>query len=365
MKGFLRSLRGAVSAMLLAVPLPSLAAGFWQLPSPEVVSAPMTGGRSGLGPAQIGLIINDRDPYSVAIGAYYQRRRGVPAANVVHVNIATGVSMNRTELDALRKSIYAALLPHVQALALAWVNPSRVECNSITSALARGFVAEPCDTGGNTCDLVETSPYYNSYSTQPYTDFGLRPTMLLAAPSIAAGKALIARGIAADGTQPHGRAYLMATSDTTRSLRANHFANDRVGRALSPFVDAQVVRANAIVNTGDALFYFQGLASVPELETNHFLAGAIADHLTSFGGRLTDSSQMSALHFIAAGATGSYGTVSEPCARAEKFPNPAIAIMKYAQGETLIEAYWKSVAQPFQGVFIGEPLANPWQQGGD
>ena len=32
----------------------------------------------------------------------------------------------------------------------------------------------------------------------------------------------------------------------------------------------------------------------------------------------------------------------------------------YLQGETLIEAYWKSVAMPGQGIFIGEPLARPF-----
>ena len=32
----------------------------------------------------------------------------------------------------------------------------------------------------------------------------------------------------------------------------------------------------------------------------------------------------------------------------------------YLQGETLIEAYWKSVLMPGQGLFIGEPLARPF-----
>ena len=33
---------------------------------------------------------------------------------------------------------------------------------------------------------------------------------------------------------------------------------------------------------------------------------------------------------------------------------------RYLQGETLLEAYWKSVAWPGQGIFIGEPLAAPF-----
>ncbi len=91
------------------------------------------------------------------------------------------------------------------------------------------------------------------------------------------------------------------------------------------------------------------------------MPGALADHLTSFGGQLTgDSGQMSSLEWIAAGATASYGTVSEPCAHPQKFPHPQLLLLNYLQGASAIEAYWKSVAWPQQGVFVGEPLAAPF-----
>jgi hypothetical protein len=67
------------------------------------------------------------------------------------------------------------------------------------------------------------------------------------------------------------------------------------------------------------------------------------------------------LRWLEAGATGSYGAVVEPCNFIAKFPNPAVAIYHYLRGNTLIEAYWKSVAMPGQGVFIGEPLAQPFR----
>jgi len=71
---------------------------------------------------------------------------------------------------------------------------------------------------------------------------------------------------------------------------------------------------------------------------------------------------MSALRWLEAGATGSYGTVVEPCNLVQKFPNPPVVIGHYLQGETLIEAYWKSVLMPGQGIFIGEPLAEPFRR---
>ncbi len=126
----------------------------------------------------------------------------------------------------------------------------------------------------------------------------------------------------------------------------------------------RTMKQDAVKYATDVLFYFTGVANVAGLETLRFVPGAIADHLTSSGGDLTDrgSGQTSALRWLEAGATGSYGTVVEPCAFAQKFPSPVVAIGRYLQGETLIEAYWKSVLMPGQGIFIGEPLAAPFRR---
>src|SRR5947207_12854556 len=69
---------------------------------------------------------------------------------------------------------------------------------------------------------------------------------------------------------------------------------------------------------------------------------------------------MSILRWIEAGATASFGTVVEPCNYTTKFPQASVAVARYFAGETLIDAYWKSVAWPGEGVFIGEPLARPY-----
>jgi hypothetical protein len=69
---------------------------------------------------------------------------------------------------------------------------------------------------------------------------------------------------------------------------------------------------------------------------------------------------MSVLDWLEAGAAGSYGTVVEPYNITAKFPHPGVLVDRYTRGETLIESYWKSVAMPGQGVFVGEPLARPY-----
>jgi len=108
------------------------------------------------------------------------------------------------------------------------------------------------------------------------------------------------------------------------------------------------------------MFYFTGMVKVQHINENRFLPGAVADHLTSAGGILSGSNQMNIMDWLKASATGSYGAVTEPCNFPAKFSNPGILMYFYLRGSSLIEAYWKSVAEPGQGVFIGEPLAKPF-----
>jgi uncharacterized protein (TIGR03790 family) len=182
--------------------------------------------------------------------------------------------------------------------------------------------------------------------------------MSIAARDLPQAKALIERGLHADRSAPRGTAYLLDTHDSARNARASGYELARA--AAAGRVHIEIVKADYLENRRDVLFYETGGIDVPKLASNRFLPGAIADHLTSFGGQLFGRSQMSSLRWLEAGATASYGTVLEPCAFTEKFPNPAIVLKHYLAGESLIESYWKSVAMPGQGIFIGEPLARPF-----
>jgi hypothetical protein len=65
------------------------------------------------------------------------------------------------------------------------------------------------------------------------------------------------------------------------------------------------------------------------------------------------------LAFINANASGSYGTVVEPCNYLEKFPAPQNYFYQ-ARGFSLAECYYQSVANPYQGLVVGEPLSAPF-----
>ncbi len=244
---------------------------------------------------------------------------------------------------------------NIQAYALTWVSPYRVDCMSITTAFAFGFDTAFC---AEPCKLTRVSPYFNSPVRLPFTQLGIRPTMSIAAASFDDAKALIDRGVLSDGTFPIGTAYLLSTSETARNVRSRFYP--LIEALFNKRLNVRRLDQDALRDKSDVLFYFTGKANIEGLETLHFVPGAIADHLTSAGGALTEGGQMSALRWLEAGATASYGTVIEPCNAPQKFPHPAVVIGHYLEGETVIESYWKSVNMPGQGIFIGEPLASPF-----
>lgn len=310
----------------------------------------------------LGLVINTADPYSVEVGEFYIKARKLAPEQVLRVELPVRARLTPDEFRAFDRKVSLYFGADVQALALAWVKPFAVACNSITAALGLGFDGELCE---HSCEPpLRFSPYFNSATARPYTDLGLRLSMLLAADDVAGAKAMIERGVASDHTlglrgAPPVNAWFVITPDRARSSRALFFPPP--GRLDRAGIDVHVERTTAIENVDRVLLYLTGLVRVPKLDTIGWVPGGVGDHLTSVGGILDGSgSQMSATAWIASGATASYGTVSEPCSHPQKFPYGQVLLLQYAQGASVIEAYWKSVAWPQQGVFIGEPLAAPF-----
>jgi uncharacterized protein (TIGR03790 family) len=307
---------------------------------------------------QLAVIVNTLDPLSVRIGDYYAAQRRILFQNFIKVSFPPGKTMlTRDEFDAIKGQVDRQTVSNVQAYALTWVAPYRVECMSITTAFAFGFDPAFCAKG---CKLTRPNPYFNSPAVLPFTQLNIRPTMSIAANSFEQAKALIDRGVESDGSLPSGTAYLLSTSDTARNVRSRWYY--MVEEMFKHQLHVRQLNEDGLRDKNDVLFYFIGKDKVKGLETLRFTPGAIADHLTSAGGVLTHGSQMSALRWLEAGATGSYGTVVEPCNFPQKFPYPAVVIGHYLRGETLIEAYWKSVDMPGQGIFVGEPLASPFRR---
>ena len=92
-----------------------------------------------------------------------------------------------------------------------------------------------------------------------------------------------------------------------------------------------------------------------------FVPGALADNLTSQGGYYGNAKQSKLNVLLHAGAAMSSGTVTEPYAIQAKFPLPMMYAY-YASGTTAMEAFYLSVASPYQLLIVGDPLAQPFAQ---
>jgi uncharacterized protein (TIGR03790 family) len=339
--------------------LVSVGASAPAVPVRRWASAPRVFGR--LTSADMGIVINEDDPYSVEVGEYYAKARRIPDARVLRVKLPVKGVLTRDEFEGMSKKIDGFFGARVQGLALAWRLPYGVECNAITGALAMGFDGSLC---GNTCAQSRRSALFGSPSAKPFKDHKMRMSMLLASRDVEAAKALIDRGVQSDGKLGlRGalpvRAHFVTTSDAVRSQRQLMFPP--AGMVSRFGVDVVLDQADALRNADRVLIYMTGRAQVDGLDSVKFVPGALADHLTSFGGILDKPhGQMTAQAWLDAGATASYGTTSEPCAHLQKFPNPQALLLFYVQGATAMEAYWKSVLWPQQGLFIGEPLAAPF-----
>lgn len=313
--------------------------------------------------ADLGLIINTADPYSVEVGEFYIAARKLKPKQVLRLELPVKAVLTPEEFSALALKVEAAFGEQTQVLALAWTMPYAVNCNAITAALTMGYDAALCS---QTCAASKTSLYFNSVSVKPWADLKMRPSMLLAANDVAGAKAMIERGVASDHSlglrgAPPVHAHYLITNDKIRSVRAPLFPPPGLLRRFG--VEVHIDETQALEQAPRVLLYQTGLTHVAKLDAVRWVPGAVADHLTSTGGVFDGTGgQMPATAWIASGATASYGTVSEPCSHVQKFPHPQILLLHYMQGASVIEAYWKSVAWPQQGVFIGEPLAAPFSR---
>jgi len=307
-----------------------------------------------LGPADLGLVVNDADPASVAIADYYRQARGIPERHIAHVSLPGAPrKLDAAAFAALRQQVDSQLGPEVRAVLFAWTAPYAVECNGLTAAYTLGFDAAQCR---QVCGPGRKNPYFDKTTLPP----GMRLSMLLPAEPAGMARALVDRGRVAGFSTPRAHAYYLSTSESARNVRARFFPPS--GALPARRLTVHTLRQDELADAQDIMFYQTGMARVGKLDTLGFLPGALADHLTSYGGDLLGSSQMSSLRWLEAGATASYGTVSEPCSHWQKFPHPSVLLRHYLGGASAIEAYWRSVAWPAQGVFIGEPLARPYRR---
>lgn len=168
------------------------------------------------------------------------------------------------------------------------------------------------------------------------------------------------RSALADGTHPRGTIYFVR-NDTIRSTIRDHMFPAAVEELKKLGVAAEIVEGKLPMRKPDVQGAMIGWNQFKWSSSGStILPGAICEHFTSYGGNMRASDYQTPLsEFLRYGAAGASGTVTEPYALQEKFPTAMVQV-HYARGCTLAEAFYQSVASPYQLLIVGDPLCRPW-----
>jgi uncharacterized protein (TIGR03790 family) len=352
-------------------------------------AAGLFAGGSGL---NVVVVVNQNSTNSVQLGNYYCEKRGVPPQNFLRItNNWTGSNVwwTRSEFETGLLNPLVSMLAsrsltnQVDYIVLSMDVPYRVfqggaqsGQNSTTAALFYGFKTDDCTTNcpENVPGCYLPAATSNAYS---FSEGVFRQSPPIAATSnswlvtmltssnLWEAKAIIDHGVASDGTFPTQTFWLAKSTDWQRNVRFLEFDNTIFDARIAG--DFFIVRTNLDTPNGrtNMLGYLNGHYSFT-IQSNSFVPGAIADSLTSYGGLLFEPSAPPGytghtilLVLLNAGASGSYGTVTEPCAYLQKFPSPQDYFYQ-ARGFSLAECYYQSLVNPYQGLIVGEPLAAPF-----
>jgi uncharacterized protein (TIGR03790 family) len=344
---------------------------------------------------QVGLLINDDDAYSTAVGAYYQTQRGIPAANVRHVSLGAllfGNEISRASWESIVSPALATLPPSVQFLEIAWTIPSAVlepntgVVNSVTAMATYGWTPLAWTPNGNPSERIAllegpTSIYFNSATRAPRTTYNILPAMLLAAKDAATAQALVGRSIAADGAgSATTNSYVVRSVDLNRGIRGWIYPPSLIGGSVSPYttvtykigVNGLNDPSNTVTNQSDVLYLATGMASIEINAGNTWAPGGSADAPTSTSGYFVANmgnevnacfAQTCATWFISQGAYGTCGnTGAEPATLRKKWPVPDLWMQCMVSGQTLGECYNKSIESPYQNNLVGDFMTQPYAE---
>ncbi|MGP1273694.1 MAG: GC-type dockerin domain-anchored protein [Phycisphaerales bacterium] len=175
---------------------------------------------------------------------------------------------------------------------------------------------------------------------------------------------MIDRSLLADPGTLFSSFSFMVTPDVPRTSPRSGLFNTAVQRIINAGGVASTINGVTLPASGSVLGLMTGDDVLDFSTTTMTLEpGSFADHLTSFAAHFDVGQQTKISEWIRQGATGSFGTVEEPCNFPDKFPAPYLHA-HYYQGLTLGEAALRSLrAVPFQGYLMGDPLCRPFATG--
>lgn len=341
-----------------------------------------------IGPHEVLVLANEQSADSVLIASEYMRGRGIPPANLVLVRPVAGDGPVPADMS---QSAFTSRIwePARRAVAerglgeqiLAWVYsvdfPVRISSQPAVSITGLTFVRNRMPDGeavaaGTYESLLFAGPSsagaaaHFPQSLDAYREWlGEKmplPSMMLGVTGPRGNtldqiRACLKAGLESDGVRPEGAVYFVTGGDIRAACRSWEFPG---AAAELRGLGVEAVVTNAFpAGRRSILGIVMGAEHVRPGQGETYGPGSMAEHLTSFAGVFDTPHQTKLSAWIAAGATASAGTVTEPFAIWTKFPH-ARFFVHYAAGCTMVESFYQSVRCPLQILPVGEPLAAPW-----
>jgi hypothetical protein len=355
-----------------------------------LAAAPLVAGGS---PENVLLIVDPTNPESIYVANYYMALRDIPRGNVIYMSPTPAAWAQFTAAQApaflgmlqdlqLADHIDYVVLPSGGPFYSAASGTITDACSPVTRFAAptaytlvnqRAQIAAGTDSGLHN--------HYAGTNMNPRAfDSGLGWTNGVPNPSgqhyfigtmlgytgangntLAEELSMIDRSVAVDGAHPVGTFYFMHTSDVLRSGPRDPLFPAAVSSITGFGLLAQLQFADLPLGSFDCQGIMTGLAQPDPATANiGILPGAFCDHLTSLAGTYDSTSQTKMSQWITKGASGTSGTVEEPCNYSGKFPNARLHVW-YAQGQSLGESWLRSLnSVPFQQLFNGDALCRPY-----
>jgi uncharacterized protein (TIGR03790 family) len=366
--------------------------------------------RAGGGGQNVLVVVNPRSWASRTVANEFIRQRAIPDCNVLHLPFDLPRNDDATDVETFREKLLKPVLAAIKDRGLA----GQIDCvawsadfptaidfskdiagrgaigsiNGLTflyeQVLAKAGYADlsankyfrpvTAKKAGDATDFDVAPPV--AFSSQ--ADYGGRKHMLSIVLGVTSGRGnslaevvnCMKRSAAADGTNPRGTFYYMFDWGIRTETRKPWFKpaiaalagigqkGEVVNYAMPPEKDKIIAMP---VNKDDIVGAMLGQQfPSPPRSGSKCLPGAIVENLTSEGGIMSWSGGQAPISdFIRFGAAGSAGTVTEPFAIWQKFPNPYL-FYHYAQGSSLAEAFYQSISGPYQLLIVGDPLCQPF-----
>jgi uncharacterized protein (TIGR03790 family) len=349
----------------------------------------------------VAVVINDASPASQRIGEYYARKRGLPAANVIHIQAPTTDEIAPAEFAGAIEGpianaiVKADLQDRILYIVLTKGVPVRIKgtvgqtgtsasVDSELTLLYRRLTGAPTPTVGptpnpyflNAAEIADARPF-------SHAQYDIYLVTRLDAFTVEDALRLVDRGAA-----PNGRGKIVLDEKNTLFNRAGEDWLDEAAKRLTDMGRGEMVvvdrAAAAVRNVDNVLGYASWGSNDPENRVRdfgmHFVPGAVAIQYVSTDARTFEpppddwvpsadwnnkktwyagSPETLAGDIIREGATGVAGQVSEPFLGGTV--RPQILFPAYVSGFNLAESFYLAIpAVSWQTVVIGDPLCRPF-----